>query len=189
MSDLFPTPPSPQKEKRQNDDPEHRAQVFAHKFMEKVIREPRFIHAIDHASVKTDNARSRAAAAGIVFGFPDYQILQRQPAELIVLHIEFKAGSNGADQRQVGVHQALARIGSHTEVCRTIPEVLRTLQRAGIWLHGNADNLAVEYQARLEGADRKAKVRGPRKASGKPREPRATAGQIARVHKSGYWRG
>jgi hypothetical protein len=159
---------------RRHDDKEHRLQTWAHKLMEKIIREPRFIHAIDHASIRTDNARSRAASAGVQFGFPDYQIFQTHPTELIVLHIEFKAAPNSVGERQRAVHAGLERLGMKTLICYSMDDVLRGLERAGVWLHGNAANLAIEYQHRFEASNVKAKARGPRKA-GEPRQPKPTA--------------
>jgi len=61
------------------------------------------------------------------------------------------------------------------------------LRAAGIRLHGNALNLAVEYQARAEAAVRDAEVKAskPRRV-GKPRPMRPTAAQVQRARAAGH---
>jgi hypothetical protein len=192
--------------RRRNDDPEHRDQTWAHKMLEIIVLQPRWIEAIDHASVKTDNQRSRFQAAGGVFGTQDHQLYQLQvrrsdgawqigdnfegDADLIergmsegwcrlwAFRIEFKHGRNAADDRQLGVHRACAKIGIPTDICYGPMDAYLACKRRGFILHRNALGLAVEYQARADASHRAAKQKKPRQL-GAPRQPAHSRAALA----------
>lgn len=156
--------------------PEHRLQSWADRFIDRVVLAPSFITGIDHAGKTTDNARARMAARGVKFGISDHYILQGEPT--VSAWCEFKHGSGKATDRQEGVMQAIGACGVHTFVARSIYDVLRGLRVAGFRLHQNADNLAAEFQARLEAAEAPS-----RPATAKPRRAKArvSASDIRRV--------
>jgi hypothetical protein len=162
--------------KRRNDQREHRFQGWADRYIDRVVLPPAFVTAIDHASMTTQNARSRAQGRGVKFGFPDHLVIQNDP--LVIGLPEFKRGGK-LDARQVDIHAALRRAGAFVATCETIMQVYQFLVDAGFRLHGNALNMAVETDARAEGSDRKA---ARPKKPGKPRAAKPSSSYIKRMN-------
>jgi hypothetical protein len=82
--------------------------------------------------------------------------------------LELKVGAK-VTERQAATHRAMRAAGQSVFVCRSVHDVLAALRNEGFALHGNADNLATEYQARAE------VERQPKPRCTKPRAPRKPA--------------
>jgi hypothetical protein len=208
MGDLF----GGAKPKRRNDDPERRDQSWSHKLLERIVLQPRWLEAVDHASVKTDNQRSRFQAAGGVFGTQDYQLYQLQvrseradwaPAvlggagtdalpgimsaqsegwcRLVLFRIEFKHGANTQQPNQIAAAEGCAKVGIPTDVCYGPWDAYQACVRRGFLLHGNAENLAREYQDRAEASHVGAKHKKPR--VGGVRKVRPSQAALAAGHR------
>ena len=157
---------------------EHRLQAFAYRFIDRVVLPPFFTSGIDHASMTTDNARARAAGRGIKFGLADCFVVQSYNGYFRILFIEYKRGTKVSGNQQA-VADALAKCGVPTENCNCIAEVFWALRKHGFDLHGNADNIVVEVEAKLDAADRAAELKTPKR----PTKPRAAKAPAARVAK------
>ncbi len=148
-------------------------------FINKVVLPPMFVTAIAHENELTDNARARAKARGVQAGIPDLLLFQ---APRLICMIELKWGSNKPSDAQVHVSDELWKCGIPRGFAWSMADVLRTLRDAGMTLHGNADNLCVEYQYRAEAAIAKAETnKGKVRGSARPRARKASPGQMARV--------
>jgi hypothetical protein len=169
-------PPDDAAAPRRNDSPERRLQSFSMHYIEAAVLQPMIQNSVRNESRETMNARARAKAAGQVAGWPDHQVFQLGPS-LRVLMIEFKTDTGVVSERQEAVHAKLRRLSIPVAVCRSVVDVFLALTQFGFSLHGNAKNMAVEAQARLEGRHRAAALKGPRQA-GKPRRPRPTAARL-----------
>jgi len=160
--------------------PEHTFQSWADRLIDRIVLPPMFVTGIDHASQTTDNARARMAGRGIKFGLPDMFVAQRDGHLLHSVWLELKRGTS-LSAAQVGVHVAMRAAGLHVWTCRTMADVVASLRDAGVALHPNADNLAVEYEERAKA--REAAPRTPR--AYKPRPVRPTAAQVQRARAAG----
>ena len=155
----------------------HREQAFqliAVQFIRKVVKPPMFVTATVNENEMTDNARARAKARGMVAGLYDLYVAQGGWGKSCWL--ELKWGKNRPSDAQNNVGAALDACGIPRGYAWSIHQIVEHLRTAGFALHGGADVLAQEYQARAEAAVRKAELRAaaPRKA-GKSRAPRFTA--------------
>jgi hypothetical protein len=145
-------------------------QLQAVLFMDRVILPPFWLTAICHENELTDNARARARARGVQPGVPDLYICQH-PAR--TLWLELKWGANKPSDAQEHVAHQLAECLVPCGIAWTVHGVLAALHHAGIRLHGNAANLADEYQERvvsavLKAEQRPARTGTTRKRAGKP---------------------
>lgn len=152
--------------RRPRRNPEHVLQAWVDRFIDKVVLPDTFTSGIDHAGQATDNQRARMAGRGVKFGLPDVFVAQRLNGARCCW-IELKRGS-ALTVRQEGVHLALARAGQSVAVCRSIFDVLLALRAFGFVLHGNADNIAAEYEARVKAKEGEA-ARSSKPRTAKPR--------------------
>lgn len=127
------------------------------RFLDRVVTPPFWTTGINHENELTDNARSRARGRGVKGGVPDVYVCQAGGRSA---WIELKWGNNKPSDAQKAVHDELERCGIPRGYAWSILYVLRILREADFVLHGNADNLAAEYQARAEAAVRKAEKLG-----------------------------
>ncbi len=148
-------------------------------FLNKVLMQPAWFTAICHENELTDNARARAKARGVKAGVFDLLVFQ---APRLACAIELKWGSNTPSDAQKHTADELWKCGIPRGFAWSMADVLRTLRDAGMTLHGNADNLCVEYQYRAEAAIAKAETnKGKARGSVRPRARKASPGQMARV--------
>lgn len=150
--------------------PEHCRQAWLHHFLERVVLPPCEIRGIDQANAAKAFVGSRMSAIGrgCKSGTADHWVFQGNPT--VVVPIEIKHNTKPTDA-QIGTANALSRCGLYViRECRTTHEALLGLVNAGVRLHANAMNLAVEYQARMDAGLRELAA-GPKKAS-KPRPQR-----------------
>lgn len=129
--------------------PEHSFQAWADRFIDRVVLPPMFTAGVDVAAIDMRKLGRIATmqARGIKMGLPDLFVCQAgSPAKIV--WIELKRGSP-VTLRQLGIHRAMWRAGQRVAVCRTMPDILQALRDAGFALHGNAANLAAEYEARV----------------------------------------
>jgi hypothetical protein len=160
--------------------PEWSFQSWVDRLLDRIVVPPMFTTGIDHASQTTDNARARMAGRGIRFGLPDVFVAQSWGR---CGWLELKRGSR-LSAAQEGVHRALRAAGQKVAVCDTMAGVVVALRDFGFVLRANADNLAVEYEARCVAAERApAKPRAP----GKPRARKPSQSRIRAAHASGIW--
>lgn len=124
-------------------------QKVAVEFIRKVVDAPMWITAIMHENELSDNARARAKARGLVAGVPDLYVCQAPGRSA---WIELKWGNNKPSDAQKLAATGIVNCSIHHGFCWTIPDVFRVLQYSSFFLHGNAFNLATEYQARAEAA-------------------------------------
>lgn len=133
------------------DQREHRLQAFSDRFIDRVMLPPFWTTGIDHASNTTDNARARARGRGVKPGIPDVYVIQGNPARCV--WIELKRGSK-LSESQIVVHHAMAQCEVLAFVAHNIHDVLSALQLGGFRLHGNAKNISMELEEKLDAADR-----------------------------------
>ncbi len=168
--------------------PEHCRQSWIHHFLDKVILPPRDIRAIDHAGKDMGQFGTRMAALGrgLKPGTPDHLVIQGRPLVVVGIEVKHNTGASGTQTATADAWEACGAVVGRE--CRTTHDVLATLRRAGMRLHENADNLAVEYQVRMEVglAELAGGVR--KKGRSAPRQQKAPARTIARLHKAGWWR-
>lgn len=136
--------------------------MVVNQFIERVVLPPMWTTGILHENQLTDNARARAKARGVKPGVFDVYVCQA-PARSV--WIELKWGKNQPSEDQLEVAAALWRCGIPRDFGRCILDVLTALYAAGLKLHGNASNLAEEFQARSEAAVAKAEARATRRAA------------------------
>jgi hypothetical protein len=154
-------------------------QAICDRFIDRVVLPPFWTTGINHENEASDNARARARGRGVKPGVFDIYVCQ-YPARSVWL--ECKWGPNKPSDAQRAVYAALSLCGIARAFCWSINDVLAALAVAGFRLHGNAENLAAEYQARAEAAVREAEVKAsrPRKV-GKPRAIKPTPAQVRRA--------
>jgi hypothetical protein len=159
--------------------PEWSLQAWQHKFLEKVVLPPCEIRGFDVASAAMASPATRLAqlGRGVKPGSFDHLVVQGDP--LVVVGFEWKAGRNTSRDAQDATADAYERCGvAAIRDCRTVRQALDGLRRAGIRLHGNADNIALEYQARVDAALRELAAR-PKRA----KAPRRDGPSNARVRR------
>lgn len=156
---------------------EHAFQGIVDRFIDRVVLPPFWTTGINHENELTENARARARGRGVKPGVPDVYVAQGGHLSRSVW-IELKWGKNPPSDAQISVHNQLRACGIFVATCRSIGGVLATLRAAGMILHTNADNLAVEYEARAEAAVHKAETRKPRTTSA-PKQRLNAAGRRA----------
>ena len=156
MTEDTPLDPKP---KHRLDQPEHRLQGWVDRFLDRVVLPPCFITAVDQAGEETMNQRARAQGRGLKFGIPDHWVYQADP--LVVVAIELKAGHGIVSSRQEDRIRALRKAGVHADAAWSIRDVLEIVRRAGIRLHGNADNIAHEITERWLASGEAAKTKKP----------------------------
>lgn len=161
---------------RRNVPREHIFQGIVDRFLDRVLLPPFWTTGISHENELTDNARARARGRGVKGGVPDLYVCQ---APGLSIWIELKWGDNQLSGAQSAVRRALMACGIQCQACWAIGDVIYMLRAAGMRLHGNADNLAVEYQARAEVAVAKAEARAV--APHKPGPSRDAKPSAARV--------
>lgn len=175
------------------DHPEHRlsAHVFGRNgLVERIVTEPGWFSAVETGTFlkgATDNARmmheERRKKRGIKPHALDGYVYGRESGEFV--HIELKYGDGELTAGECDTMTALNAQGIPNKCCWTVLEVFEFLKATRFRLHGNAENIAAEIEARWRAADEL--VRGdsapPKKRSAaKPREKKATAGEIRRFN-------
>jgi hypothetical protein len=160
--------------------PEWIRQAELFRFLERVLLPPCEVRCIDQANAAMANMNTRmmALGRGCKPGTSDVMLWQGEPAVMAAIEVKHE-GSERAGQGAFA--EALERCGFHAvRECRTTAEALAGLRHAGFRLHGNADNLAVEYQARIEAGLRELAARkggaGPKR---KAPPSRSTASKSA----------
>jgi len=126
-------------------------------FIRAVVKPPMFVTATVNENEMTDNARARAKARGMVAGL--YDLYAAQGGWGKSCWLELKWGKNKPSDAQNNVGAALDACGIPRGYAWSIHQILEHLRAAGFALHGGADVLAQEYQARAEAAVRKAELR------------------------------
>lgn len=199
---MIPTPEAMDERPRILDQPEHRFSHWVNEFFERVIIEPAWYSAVDHSGpvgqkgdtaeqrrIKRMRWEQRLRAMGVKPSGLDWPAtLQFDPdsgAVTACCWIELKRGDNTPTEGQEVTMRLLGERKQVAVTCWTIHDVLLALRSARFRLHGNADNIAREIEARLEAADRaapeklakKAKARGGRVKATKP-----SRSQVRRVN-------
>lgn len=167
--------------------PEWVRQVWVCHYLERVVLPPLEVRSIDQASaaMASQSTRLMARARFVKSGTPDIWCWQGNP--FVSVAIEVKHLSTTSDAQRATA-RALRACGVHVvEECRTTHQALSGLRSAGMRLHANADNLAVEYQERMEAGLRELAEHKPAKKRA-TRAERPTPGRVARMHKTGIWR-
>lgn len=174
-----------------SDHPEHRlsAHVFGRNgLIERIVTERGWHTAVETGTYlpgatqqQRFNHEERRKKRGIKPSALDGYVYGRESGEFV--HIELKYGDGSLTQGERDTMTALAVQGIPNFCCWTVTEVYEFLKTTRLRLHGNAANIAAEIEARWRAADEL--VRGkdaPKKkrAPGKPREKKATAGEIKR---------
>lgn len=149
--------------------PEWSFQKHVYDFLERAVLEPREIRSIDKAGAQRSvGAWSAAVARGVKDGTGDILAVQG-PLHRVVAWLECKSGNGKARAAQVATAKSYLRCGIPTIECRTIHDVLAGMRDAGFQLHGNADNLAAEYQERVAASERERALGAPKKRTGRSR--------------------
>lgn len=143
---------------------EHAFQRVAIEFIRKVVLPPMWCTAICHENELTQNARARAKARGVQPGVHDLYVCQ---APALSTWIELKWGKNTPSEDQKRVGDILWQCGFTPGFAWTIAEILLILRDAKMKLHGNADNLAIEYHARADAAVKRAEINAGKQKPGK----------------------
>ena len=173
------------------DQPEHRFSFWFDHFLDRVVLEPCWYSAVDHSGpvgnkgdspemrrIRRMRWEQRQRAMGIKPSGVDWPaILQFDPvtfAVTAVCWIELKHGKNQPTDGQRTTMRLLGERGQVVGAAWNIHDCLQYLRAARFRLHGNADNIAVEVQGRLDAAHAAAPARLAKraKARGKPRPAR-----------------
>jgi hypothetical protein len=174
------------------DHPEHRlsAHVFGrHGLIERIVIERGTSTAVETGTWlkgATDQQRfaheERRKKRGIKPSHLDGYCYGRESGEMV--HIELKYGDGRLTTGEEATMAALTAQGIPNAVCWTVLEVYHFLTTTRLRLHGNAANIAAECEARWRAADELERGKPPAKKRppGKPREKKATAGQIKRFN-------
>lgn len=165
--------------------PEWSFQAWLHRFLECVVLSPCEVRGFDKASAAFARIETRmmAMGRGVKDGSPDHEVVQGFP--LVVVKFECKAGTGQPTPAQIGTANAYERCGvTVARECRSIHQALDALRRGGVRLHGNADNLAVHYQAEVEAALRTLELRkvpgaAKKKGSSRPFRPKPSRSAVA----------
>ena len=171
---------APPKTKRTWTAREWKAQEIDNAFLSKALPLDACFTAIDPAGKTSQKIGALRRKRGIKPGVPDWFILWHG----ITLWIERKAGSSVSDNQETFRDQ-LVRNGHHWRLARTLEEVELACRDVGIPLRATLG----EIRERIGAQAARLGVKKKRRASSKPRAARASAGAVARVHKSGYWSG
>lgn len=161
-------------------------QKVAVEFIRKVVDAPMWLTAIMHENELTDNARARAKARGLMPGVPDLYVCQ-QPNRSVWLELKWGTNQPSDAQRIVGMALVTCRI--YHGFCWTMRDVFDALRHSGFALHGNADNIAIEYQVRAEAAVERAELTARARATKAPsigfkKRTKATPAQHARINRA-----
>lgn len=149
--------------------PEWSFQANMHHLLDKIVLFPREIRGIDKSGKHqaNPNTREMMKGRGVKSGTADHLIVQGHPIR--ILWVECKSDTD-TSAAQDGTADSYERCGVMTvRECRTMAQLVQGLRNAGFRLHGNADNLAVEYQARADAALRELTLR-----KGEPRKKKAS---------------
>lgn len=156
-------------------------QRVAVEFIRRVVEAPMFLTAIAHENELSQNARARAKARGVAGGVPDLYLAQAPQRSA---WMELKWGPNRPSDAQKHVAGALGYCGISHGFCWTIHDVLRVLRTSEFILHGNAANIATEYQERAEAAVARAELNaGTRTKATLSIKPRGTRKGTPAQHK------
>jgi hypothetical protein len=149
--------------------PEHAFQAWADRFIDKAVLPPMFVTGIDIAGTDMANEGRRFTlqARGVKFGVPDMVVCQLVQLSRIIW-IELKVDAPVSDTQEQ-TQDKMRSAGQSVVVCRSMNEILVALRSCGFSMHGNADNLAAEYEARFR-AEAPSKVKRAKRSSG-PRKP------------------
>ncbi len=164
-----------------SDAPEWRLQHFAHMLLERIVLEPCWITGVEDARVMMKGSREalmrmeqRRRARGIRPHHLDHVVYQAP----LYTQIELKYGKGKPTEGQEATMRLLSERGIPTACCWTIMQIYEHMRSAGFRLHGNAENIAREIEARWRAADEakrgaapaKKRSRGPaiRRANGVP---------------------
>ena len=161
--------------------PEWSFQANLHHFLERVVLPPCEVRGFDKASAAFASIATRmmAQGRGVKDGTPDHFVVQGDPLRLV--WFECKAATGASTPAQIGTANAYERCGiTCARDCRTIGHALDALIRAGVRLHPNAPNIAVEYQARVDASLRELKAAAPRKRSSAARAPKPALSAVKR---------
>jgi hypothetical protein len=167
---------------------EHRLSFFVAQLVERVVEEPMWATAIDHAAKPMGKSSEeqrqanmvraqRMKARGIKPSHLDWAVYQRDTG--IYAQFELKVGYNKPDDGQETTMRLLRERGIPTGWARTLRGFYELLVEAGFKLHGNAPNILAEIEARYAAADDKAVMakRGAgikKRAAPRKSEPRYT---------------
>jgi hypothetical protein len=166
--------------------PEYVRQVWIAHFLERALLPFCEVRSVDAANRDMANISTRMMALGRFVKPGTSDILVWQEPRLF-MGIEVKHEGKETDaQRAFAV--IMQRVGFHVaRECRSMADVLTGLRAAGMRLHANAENLAVEYEERMQAGLRELASKAKPRAASKPYVPRPTRTQIARVRATGIW--
>lgn len=176
--------------KSKADHPEWRLSSFIfgrNGLVERILAEPGWFSAVETGTWlkgATDNARmmheERRKKRGIKPSHLDGYIYGRESG--VMVHVELKYGDGDLTQGERDTMTALTAQGIPNDCCWTVLEVYRFLCTTPLRIHGNGANIAAECEARWRAADELERGKAPAKkrAPGKPREKKATAGELRR---------
>ena len=179
--------------RRRADHAEHGLSHWVDRFLDRAILGNHWHTAIEggtwlHGATEEArmNAENKRRARGIKPSHLDLYAWQESSGKYA--QWELKVYGRPVRKGQLQTMVALRRQNIPTGVCETVVEVFYLLRDAGFDLHGNAENIAIEFHERYLAARRAAPTKKAARAR-KP-EPRASAGfTIARAHRMGFWKG
>ena len=139
----------------------------------------------DRSRKQSEFQHVREKARGIRPGIADTTLAVVGMPEI---YIELKWPPNKPTDAQLAFGQAMQRIGRKWYWADSVERFRECLVSAGVVMRNNAWLVAAQLDALLAGK-KSPGLKPKRRASSKPREAKAGAGAVARVHKSGYWSG
>jgi len=159
------------------DQPEHRLSHHVRELIDRIVTEPHIATAVDTGTYMHDASKAQRFAReehrkwmGIVPHHLDWYIYGC--TSHVYTQFELKYERNPASDGQVGMLEKLRKRGIPTGVFRTVIEVYHHLVLAGLHLHGNAENIAREIEARWRAADEAKRGTAPKKKRSSPRHMR-----------------
>lgn len=156
------------------DQPEHRLSHYVAMLLDRIVLEPAWFTAVDHAA-RPMNVRPEAVmrweqqrrAMGVKPGQLDFYVYQAPR----FAQIELKTATGTLRPHQETTIRLLTERSIPAACCRSVLEVQEFLAAANFHLHGNAHNIAIEIEARWRAADSAARP-AQKKRRGGPVKPK-----------------
>jgi hypothetical protein len=127
--------------------PEQRLQIQVANFLRLALRPPTVWTAFPAGGGgKVRGARLKAM--GLKAGWADLQILHPMGLNTLVVFIELKAKRGRLSEAQIATCEALWAANARYVECRSLEEVQRCLERAGVPLHGYVAGTRASEQER-----------------------------------------
>jgi hypothetical protein len=116
--------------------PEQALQIALAKYLKHALRAPTYWTSVDAGAGKmTAASAGLRKARGVKAGFPDVLVMHPLGLNTLVVGIELKAKKGRLSDAQAATCEALWAANARYVECRSLEEVQRCLERAGVPMH------------------------------------------------------